>query len=322
MLRPPVPDLHAYYADHFVEDDRLHVTAHGRLEFERTRELLRRHLPPPPGQVLDVGGATGVHARWLAEAGYAVHVIDLVPEHVAVAGALPGVTAAVGDARELAEPDGCADVTLVFGPIYHLVDRADRVRALREAARVTAPGGVVAVAAISRHAPLLEMGARGQIDDATEPLLREIIATGRHDPRLGFTTAYLHHVDELAGEMQEAGLREVGVLGVEGPMGSVIRALDAEPAAARLPAAMRAARLLDGDPTLIAASSHLLGVARACQKRRKTGTLAEPVNGRRSTRSRHEQACPRDRDVHDRCEMRLSGPTSAFRLHLGWIMRR
>jgi 2-polyprenyl-3-methyl-5-hydroxy-6-metoxy-1,4-benzoquinol methylase len=262
MLPPPVPDLHAYYVDHFVEDDRLHATAHGRLEFERTRELLRRHLPRPPARILDVGGATGVHARWLAEDGYDVHVVDLVPQHVGVAGSLPGVTAAVGDARELAEPDAHADATLLLGPLYHLVDRADRVRALHEAARVTAPGGLVAAAAISRHAPLLDLGARDRIDDDTEPVLREIVATGRHDPRLGFTTAYCHRVDELTDEMRNAGLREVDAFGVEGPLGWVLRALDPELAAARLPAALRAARLLDGDPALVAASSHLLGIAR------------------------------------------------------------
>jgi SAM-dependent methyltransferase len=260
MLRPPVPDIHAFYAAHYVEDDRLHATPHGRLELERTRELLRGHLPTPPARVLDVGGATGVHARWLAEDGYAVHVVDLVPEHVAVAAAVPGVTAALGDARRLAVPDAQADATLLLGPLYHLVDRTERVRALREAARATVPGGLVAAAAISRHAPLLEMGARDRIDDVTEPVLRQIVETGRHDPRLGFTTAYLHRVDELSDEMREAGLREVRVHGVEGPLASVVLAL--EPGADRLAAALRVARVADEDPALAAVSPHLLGVAR------------------------------------------------------------
>jgi SAM-dependent methyltransferase len=263
MLRPPVPDLHTYYADHFAEDDRLRATPHGRLEFERTQELLRRHLPPAPARVLDVGGATGAHARWLAEDGHRVHVVDLVPEHVAVAAGIPGVTAAVGDARDLAEPDSRADATLLLGPLYHLVDRADRVRALREAARVTAPGGVVAAAAISRHAPLLDWGARNKIDDENEPLLREITASGRHDPRLGFTTAYFHRVDELADEMREAGLHGVRVHGVEGPLAAVVLALGIEAVTDRLQAALRVARLVDDDPDLIATSPHLLGLARA-----------------------------------------------------------
>ena len=33
-----------------------------RLEFWRTRDVLRRVLPPAPARVLDVGGGTGVHA--------------------------------------------------------------------------------------------------------------------------------------------------------------------------------------------------------------------------------------------------------------------
>lgn len=263
MLRPPVSDLQAYYAEHFSEDDRLHGSAHGRLELLRTRELLREHLPPAPARVLDVGGATGVHARWLAADGYAVHVVDLVPEHIAVAAAIPGVTAAVGDARRLSEPDGHCDATLLLGPLYHLVDRAERVHALREAARVTAPGGSVAVAAISRHAALLDLGARNRLDDETEPVLREISATGRHDPRLGFTTAYFHRVDELGDEMREAGLHDVEVRGVEGPLASVIIALEPDAGATRLPAALRVARLLDREQALVAVSPHLLGLARA-----------------------------------------------------------
>src|SRR5690349_17747487 len=72
---------------------------HGRFEFLRTWDVLTRVLPPAPAVVLDVGGATGVYAAPLARAGYRVHLVDPVPGHVADAGALPGVTAALGDAR-------------------------------------------------------------------------------------------------------------------------------------------------------------------------------------------------------------------------------
>ncbi len=63
------------------EEDRI-TGGLGQLELLRTQEVLRRHLPPPPTTVLDVGGATGVHAAWLAEDGYQVHVVDLTPRHV------------------------------------------------------------------------------------------------------------------------------------------------------------------------------------------------------------------------------------------------
>jgi ubiquinone/menaquinone biosynthesis C-methylase UbiE len=82
-----------------------------------------------------------------------VHLVDITPGHVeqaraALAGL--GLTAEVGDARQLAAPDAGFDAVLVLGPLYHLVERADRLAALGEARRVVKPGGLVAVAAISR----------------------------------------------------------------------------------------------------------------------------------------------------------------------------
>ncbi|WP_250003573.1 class I SAM-dependent methyltransferase [Actinoplanes sp. M2I2] len=47
--------------------------------------------------------------------------------------------AVVGDARDLPAVDASADVVPMFGPLYHLQDRADRVSACREAARVVGP---------------------------------------------------------------------------------------------------------------------------------------------------------------------------------------
>src|SRR5262245_28966272 len=100
--------------DHYetgVEADRL--TTWARLEGERTRELLRRYLPPPPAYVLDVGGAEGAYALPLARIGYRVHLIDPVHRHVAAARAkseaqseTPLAQANVGDARDLS---GIAD---------------------------------------------------------------------------------------------------------------------------------------------------------------------------------------------------------------------
>ena len=56
-----------------------------QLEEARTRELIQRLAPRPPGTVIDVGGAAGAYALWLAAAGYSVHLIDPVPRLVAEA---------------------------------------------------------------------------------------------------------------------------------------------------------------------------------------------------------------------------------------------
>ncbi len=68
--------LQDYYAA-LGELDRLSRTAVGRLEYVRTRELMEPVLPES-GLVVDVGGATGVHAAWIASEHRPVHVIDPV----------------------------------------------------------------------------------------------------------------------------------------------------------------------------------------------------------------------------------------------------
>jgi len=55
-----------YYTQHFAEAERLTVrSAQGRLEFERVQELITSRIPAH-SRVLDVGGATGIHAAALA----------------------------------------------------------------------------------------------------------------------------------------------------------------------------------------------------------------------------------------------------------------
>jgi ubiquinone/menaquinone biosynthesis C-methylase UbiE len=253
------PEVRVFYTDAFREDDRLRERPHGILERVRTQELLERFLPPPPAAVLDVGGGTGVHAEWLAHQGYAVHVIDPIEEHVKLAARLSGVTAATGDARSLPQPDASQDAVLLLGPLYHLLAREDRLQALRQARRVARPGAPVIAAGISRYATLMDIGSDGRLTAEVEPFLRHLHASGEfRGDVVGFTTAYFHLPDELADELADAGLRDVQVYGIEGPAGPTLRALGMDSLSERLEAAVRAARIVERDPALIAASGHLL----------------------------------------------------------------
>ena len=234
----------------------------GRLEFWRTRDVLRRVLPAPRGRLLDVGGGCGIHAAWLASDGWDVLLIDPVPAHVQQASVLSGVTARVGDARALDSPDACADVVLLLGPLYHLPDRADRQACLTEASRVLRPGGTVAAATINRYAALHDQLNRGGwFEPWRRARLEATAATGVVHPGGDFTTAYLHHPAEIAAEMSGAGLTVTGQYGVEGAvalMGNVDAYLD-DPV--KRDAVLEALRIVESDPALLGVSSHLLTVA-------------------------------------------------------------
>ena len=264
------PEIAAYY-ELGAEQDRLTART-GRLERLRTQELLERFLPAPPAVVLDVGGGPGAYAVPLARAGYAVHLVDAVPLHVAQAGeaaAAAGTalaSAAVGDARSLGAPNASADAVLLLGPLYHLLETDERVAALIEARRVLRPGGVVCAVGISRFASLLEGLRLGWAAEHPE-VVESGLHTGTHrnpDARRGFfTTAHFARPEELAGEVEAAGFGLVGLLAVEGP-GTLVTDLDDwldDPR--RRDWLLGELRRVETEPSLLGASPHLLAVGRA-----------------------------------------------------------
>ncbi len=236
------------------------------LERDRTQRLLERFLPEAPARVADVGGGPGHYAAWLSRRGYAVALLDPVELHLEQAAAAGVAEAVLGDARELPWVDRSFDAVLLFGPLYHLVDRDERVRSLAEAARVVAPGGVVMAAAISRWASLIDGLVHDRFGD---PAFREIVARdvadGRHanpDEVPGwFTTAFFHTARELESEVAEAGLILRAVVAIEGP-GSVLRdeeALRSDPDA--WAALLDLVERTESEPTLLGLSSHIMAVA-------------------------------------------------------------
>jgi ubiquinone/menaquinone biosynthesis C-methylase UbiE len=208
-----------------------------------------------------------VHAEWLAKASYNVHLIDPVPLHVSQAEQLDGVTASLGDARELGIATATVDAALLLGPLYHLVIRAERHAALAEALRVTRSGGVVAVAAISRFASMRDSLRKGWVDDPEWiKTVERTVQTGQHvnsAVREGrFTTAYFHRPDDLRNELIEVGLEDVQVYAVEGP-GSFLHNLDELlDSPQHRDVLMRWIELVEREPALVGASSHIMAVGR------------------------------------------------------------
>jgi ubiquinone/menaquinone biosynthesis C-methylase UbiE len=271
----PPPELDPTIAEFYHRSPEEHRLEKGPfvLEEARTRELIERHARRPPATVLDVGGAGGAYALWLADAGYTVHLVDPVARLVAEARRRsatrprPLGSCRVGDARGLDFPAHSADMVLLLGPLYHLTEAADRTRALREARRVLKPGGRLFAAAISRWASALDGLSRDLFQDPRfAAIVEQDLREGQHrnpTERLDyFTTAYFHRPDELRAEVSAAGLILEGLYGVEGPgwLFSDVTARLADPR--RRTDLLQVARLLESEPSVLGVSAHLLVVAR------------------------------------------------------------
>jgi len=244
------------------------------IELVRTQEIVMRYLPEPPAVIFDVGGGPGIYACWLAEQGYEVHLIDVNPIHVELArqasqrqpeAALASIE--VGDARNLKRSDASADMILMFGPLYHLTEHVDRLRALREAYRVLRSEGLLIAVGISHFTSALDGMRQGFFDDPefTRIVERDLMDGQHRNPTNNpnyFTTAYFHHPDELRTEVEESGFLHEKTLPIEGLLWLLDNVVNNFADIKQREQFMEVARLLEVEPSLLGASAHLMVVAR------------------------------------------------------------
>jgi hypothetical protein len=163
-------------------------------------------------------------------------------------------------------PSGAADAVLLLGPLYHLVEPAERLQALREARRILKRGGVLFAAAISRFASLLAGLAFDTFQDADfRAIVAGDLATGQHCNPTGqpayFTTAFFHRPEELAGEVREAGFGDVKIVAVEGPAWSAAQFGKAWNDPKQREGLMEFLALIEGEASAMGASAHIVAVA-------------------------------------------------------------
>lgn len=151
-------ELEKYY-NKFNEEKRLN-SRHGKVEFITSMKYIHEYLEQMDSpKVLDVGAGTGRYSVSLAEEGYDVTAVELVKYNLGILKSKgSSVKAYQGNAKKLKRfSDSSFDLTLVFGPMYHLFGIEEKVQALAEAVRVTKSGGVILVAycmndyAVIRH---------------------------------------------------------------------------------------------------------------------------------------------------------------------------
>ena len=165
-------NLEEYY-NKFNEDKRLD-SLRGQVEYLTSMKYIRECLKSfEKPKIIDIGAGTGKYCCALANEGYDVTAVELCKSNLGVLKAKKtAVKAFQGNALNLKRfEDDSFDVTILFGPMYHLHGFDDKINALKEAKRVTKSGGYIFVAYINNDYAVIEHGFReGKILDSLDKM--------------------------------------------------------------------------------------------------------------------------------------------------------
>ncbi len=169
--------LEDYYS-HFNEDHRL-KTRHGNIEFITSIKYIDEILNNDKNKsILDIGAGTGAYSIYYDSLGYNVSAVELVKHNIDIFNQKKhNVKLLQGSATNLSMfDDEIFDVTLLFGPMYHLLTKEEKIKALSEAKRVTKKDGhilisyymndyaIITYGFIKKH--IIEAIDNNQVDDS------------------------------------------------------------------------------------------------------------------------------------------------------------
>ena len=230
-------EIEKYY-NKFNEDKRLR-SRHGQVEFRTTMKYIHEYLDVLRERyrdkhhdgssdskecdirrnihILDIGAGTGAYSIPLAEEGYSVTAVELVRYNLGILKQKSSqVEAYQGNAMKLSRfRDESFDMTLLFGPMYHLFTEEDQLKALSEAKRVTKKGGIILVAYVmNEYAVITYAFKEGHIKECLEKgMLTEDFRTVSDEKDL-----YHYMRTEDIGKLNEkARLTRLKLIAADGP---------------------------------------------------------------------------------------------------------
>lgn len=216
-------ELEEYY-NKFNEEKRLN-SRHGQVEFRISMKYIQEYLQECEKagrtksqiRLLDIGAGTGRYSVAIANEGYDVTAVELVKHNLGLLKAKnSSVKAMQGNALKLKKLENEQfDITLLFGPMYHLFSEEDRLKALSEAKRVTKKGGIIFVAYVMNEYGVLTYAFKEK--HVMECVEQKRFTEDFHtisEPKDLYDYVRLEDINALN---EKAGLERIKILSPDGP---------------------------------------------------------------------------------------------------------
>lgn len=191
--------ISAFY-EKYNEDIRLLKSRQGQLEYLTTMYYIHKFISSN-ATVLEVGAGTGRYSLSLAKEGFEVSAVELVEQNLGILRknsiGKNNICSFQGDALDLSMFDSnCFDVVLLLGPMYHLYEKEEQLLALKEAIRVTKPGGVIMTAFLSILAIIQDDYLQGNLEKGIKENFSDDYRV-RHFEEQIFTGFYIDEFENL-----------------------------------------------------------------------------------------------------------------------------
>lgn len=144
------------YYNKFNEEKRLD-SKHNKVEFLTALKYINKYLKEND-KIIDIGAGTGRYSKYFSDLGYDVTAIELVKHNLRQI-EKKGIKCMLGNATDLHKiEDNSYDITLLFGPMYHLISMDEKIKALEEAKRITKKNGYIFISYCMNEFAIIKHG--------------------------------------------------------------------------------------------------------------------------------------------------------------------
>lgn len=205
------------YYNKFNEDKRLE-TKHGQVEFLTAMKYLHNYLSKYKNpKIIDIGAGTGKYSIELSNEGYDVTAVELVKHNLRVIEEKnKNIKTIHGNAINLKKiKDNSYDITILFGPMYHLISIEEKVKALSEAKRITKKNGLIFISYCMNEYAVI---THGFIDNYISESINDnlIDKTFKITPKSDDLYSFVR-IEDINYLKNELGLKRIKILSQDGP---------------------------------------------------------------------------------------------------------